>query len=103
WRSLADNASYSAPIIIQQAGQRVLVCWTGEHVAGLDPASGKQYWEHPFKPTRMIINIATPIVEKDRLFVSCFYDGSLMLKLLSDRPAVEQIWRRLGPDDNQTH
>ncbi|HEY4312116.1 MAG TPA: PQQ-binding-like beta-propeller repeat protein [Pirellulales bacterium] len=102
WRSLADNASYSAPIIIQQAGQRVLVCWTGEHVAGLDPASGKQYWEHPFKPTRMIINIATPIVEKDRLFVSCFYDGSLMLKLLQDRLGVEQIWRRLGPDEKLT-
>ncbi|HVU87923.1 MAG TPA: PQQ-binding-like beta-propeller repeat protein [Pirellulales bacterium] len=102
WRALGDNASYSAPIIIEQAGKRVLVCWTGEHVAGLDPASGKQYWEHPFTPTRMIINIATPIVEKDRLFVSCFYDGSLMLKLLSDRPAVEQIWRRLGPDEKQT-
>ena len=50
----------------------------------------------------MIINIATPIVEKDRLFVSCFYDGSLMLRLLSDRPAVEQVWRRLGPDEKQT-
>lgn len=102
WRALGDNASYSAPIIIEQAGKRVLVCWTGEHVVGLDPASGKTYWEHPFKPTRMIINIATPIVEKDRLFVSSFYDGSLMLKLLADRPAVEQIWRRLGPDEKQT-
>jgi outer membrane protein assembly factor BamB len=102
WRSLGDNASYSAPIVIEQAGKRVLVCWTGEHVVGLDPASGKPYWEHPFKPTRMIINIATPIVEKDRLFVSSFYDGSLMLKLLADRPAVEQIWRRLGPDEKQT-
>ena len=41
WRALDDNASYSAPIIIEQAGKRVLVCWTGEHVVGLDPASGK--------------------------------------------------------------
>ena len=33
---------YSAPIIIEQAGQRVLVCWTGDSVAGLDPATGKR-------------------------------------------------------------
>ena len=75
---------YSSPIVIEQAGKRVLVAWTGEHVVGLDPLSGKPYWQHPFKPTRMMINIATPVVDQDRLFVSCFYDGSLMLKLLPD-------------------
>ncbi len=102
WRALPDHASYSAPIVIEQAGQRVLVCWTGDSVAGLDPGSGKLYWQHPFKPTRMVINIATPVVEQNRLFVSSFYDGSLMLKLLPDRLAVEEIWRRLGPDEKQT-
>jgi outer membrane protein assembly factor BamB len=102
WRALDDQASYSAPIIIEQAGQRVLVCWTGDSVAGLDPATGKVYWQHPFKPTRMVINITTPVVDGDRLFVSSFYDGSLMLKLLPDRLAVEPIWRRLGPDEKQT-
>ena len=46
---LEDSASYSAPIIIDQAGQRVLVCWTGDDVAGLDPATGKVFWQQPFK------------------------------------------------------
>ena len=41
WRALDDNASYSAPIIIEQAGHRVLVCWTGDNVVGLDPAHGR--------------------------------------------------------------
>jgi outer membrane protein assembly factor BamB len=102
WRALPDRASYSAPIVIEQAGKRVLVCWTGDNVVGLDPANGSVYWEHPFKPTRMVINITTPVVDQNRLFVSSFYDGSLMLKLLADRPAVEPIWRRLGPDEKQT-
>ena len=35
WRALEDEASYSAPVMIEQAGQRVLVCWTGGHLAGL--------------------------------------------------------------------
>lgn len=102
WKALDDRASYSAPIVIQQAGRRVLVCWTGDNVVGLDPQTGQVYWQHPFQPTRMVIAIATPVVDADRLFVSCFYDGSLMLKLHQDKPEVSQIWRRLGPDEQHT-
>jgi outer membrane protein assembly factor BamB len=102
WRALDDNTSYSAPIIIQQAGRRVLVCWTGENVAGLDPASGKVFWKHPFKPARMIINVPTPVVEGDRLFLTAFYDGALMLRLRQDEPQVEQLWRRRGKSERET-
>ena len=102
WKALDDRASYSAPIMIEQAGRRVLVCWTGDNVVGLEPKSGELFWQHPFKPTRMVIGIGTPVVDRDRLFVSCFYDGSLMLKLAADRPAVSEVWRRLGPDEQHT-
>ena len=102
WTALDDRASYSAPIVIEQAGQPVLVCWTGDNVVGLDPKTGKVHWSHPFKPTRMVINIATPAVNKNRLFVSSFYDGSLMLRLSDDKLAVEKVWRKLGPDERKT-
>ena len=102
WKALDDKASYAAPILIQQAGKPVLVCWTGDNVVGLNPADGSVYWKHPLKPTRMVIGIATPVVEKNRLFVTSFYDGSLMLRLKVDTQAVEEIWRRLGPDERQT-
>lgn len=102
WRAMNDTASYAAPIMIDQAGKRVLVCWTGQHVAGLDPASGEVYWQYPFKPQKMVISIATPVVDKDRLFVTSFYDGSLMLKLASDKLAVEKTWRRIGRDEKKT-
>jgi outer membrane protein assembly factor BamB len=102
WRALEDDASYSSPILIEQAGETVLVCWTGEHVAGLDPATGKVHWQHPFDVSRMVISIATPVLEQNQLFVSSFYDGSLMLKLDPDRMGVEQVWRRKGPDERKT-
>jgi outer membrane protein assembly factor BamB len=102
WRALDDRASYSAPIMIKQAGRRVLVCWTGDNVVGLNPQTGELYWSEPFKPTRMVIGIATPVVDRDRLFVSCFYDGSMMLKLGTERPTASQVWRRLGPDEQHT-
>jgi outer membrane protein assembly factor BamB len=102
WRALDDKASYSAPIVIDQAGRRVLVCWTGENVVGLNPATGDVLWKYPFKPTRMVISIVTPVVDQERLFVSSFYDGSLLLKLSEDKPEVKPIWRRLGQNEHET-
>ena len=102
WRALDDRASYSAPIIIRQASRRVLVCWTGDHLAGLDPRTGKVLWKYPFKPARMVLNVPTPVVSADRLFVTAFYDGSLMLRLYQDRPRVEKLWRRRGRNERET-
>ncbi len=102
WKSLDDHAQYSAPILIEQAGKPVLVVWTGDAVVGLNPADGAVYWREEMKPTRMPIGIATPVVDNNRLFVSSFYDGSLMLKLRQDEPAVERDWRAIGPDEQHT-
>ena len=43
WRSLNQRAGYSSPILIQQGEQDVLVCWTGESLAGLNPKNGKYF------------------------------------------------------------
>ena len=102
WRALDDRASYSAPIMIEQAGKRVLVCWTGDSVAGLNPLTGKLYWQYPFKPFRMVINVPTPVFHDDYLFVSSFYDGSLLLKVNSDKLTVEKVWRRKGASEIKT-
>ena len=102
WRALDDRSSYAAPIMVEQAGRRVLVCWTGDNVVGLDPANGNVHWKHPFKPARMVIAIATPVADRDRVFVSSFYDGSLMLRLKKDELGVEKIWRRMGDDERKT-
>ncbi|HZZ28125.1 MAG TPA: PQQ-binding-like beta-propeller repeat protein [Pirellulales bacterium] len=106
WKALDDPAQYSAPILIQQAGRPVLVIWTGAGVVGLNPADGSVYWREEMKPKQMPIGIATPVVAGDLLFVSSFYDGSLMLRLKTDsataRPAVERVWRKVGPDEIHT-
>ncbi|MHC4192137.1 MAG: PQQ-binding-like beta-propeller repeat protein, partial [Planctomycetota bacterium] len=102
WRALNDPASYSAPVIIRQAGKDVLVCWTGKGVVGLDPLTGKLHWQHPFTPSKMVLNIATPVFEIGYLFVSGFYDGSLLLKVDPDELAVEKVWRRKGASERNT-
>jgi outer membrane protein assembly factor BamB len=102
WRALADNASYSAPIMIEQAGRRVMVCWTGASFVGLNAATGEVYWRLPFKPAKMVINIATPVVHQNRAFFTSFYDGSFMLSLGSDEPTAELLWSRSGRDEQHT-
>jgi outer membrane protein assembly factor BamB len=102
WRALDEAIGYSSPIVIRQSDRDVVVCWTGESVTGLDPRDGAVFWSIPFPSSRMPIGIATPIVEDDRLFVTSFYDGSLMLRVPKDRLDAEILWQFRGPDERQT-
>jgi outer membrane protein assembly factor BamB len=102
WRALDDPASYSAPILIEQAGRRVLVVWTGENVAGLDPQSGKVFWKQPHPPLQMMSNIATPVCDGRHLLVTSYFDGSLLLRVRQDKLAVEKLWHRVGPSPRDT-
>ena len=96
WRALEDRASYSAPIVIKQAGKRVVVVWTADRVVGLNPADGKTYWAVDFPARRWPIGIATPIVNGNSLFITSAIDGALMIRLATDRPAAEKVWARRG-------
>ncbi|MBM4002599.1 MAG: dehydrogenase [Planctomycetes bacterium] len=102
WRSLNDRGQYSSPIVVEQAGENVVVCWTGDSVAGLRAADGSPLWRYEFKPRKMPIGVATPIVDKGRLFVTSFYDGSLLLNLNRNSAAVERAWQRCGASETQT-
>jgi outer membrane protein assembly factor BamB len=102
WRALDDNASYSAPIIIDQAGKRVLVCWTGNHFTGLDPLNGHVYWKIPFTPREMIMNIASPVYAPPYLFFSSFFDGAWLIRLNTNTPEAELVWYRHGENEQNT-
>jgi outer membrane protein assembly factor BamB len=98
WKALPDRATYSSPIVIDQAGKRVLVVWTAERLVGLDPANGSLYWEQAF-PARSgapVGFIVTPVVSGDWLFVSAAGEGSLMLRLRQDKPAVLKAWAKVS-------
>lgn len=99
WQALDDVASYSSLIAIDQGGQRVVVCWTGERVVGLDPHDGRLLWEHPFKFEQWPIAIATPVVDRDQLLLSEVHKGTMLLRLDQEPPAVQVLWHRR--DDGQ--
>jgi outer membrane protein assembly factor BamB len=102
WRALEDKVSYSAPIVIDRDGGRMLLCWTGENLAALDPATGEVFSKYPTPANKMIINVPTPVVDKDRIFLACFYDGSYMLGMKKNPVSIEKIWRREGENEKNT-
>lgn len=102
WRALDDRAQYSSPILVKQNGKDVVVCWTGDSVAGINPETGKVYWRFPFLPSRMPIGVATPVVQGNRLFFTSFYDGALMLEMDSPEMTVSEVYRASGPNERRT-
>ncbi|MGB7343536.1 MAG: PQQ-binding-like beta-propeller repeat protein [Pirellulaceae bacterium] len=102
WRSLDERAGYSAPIVIRQGDQDVIVCWTGESVSGISPADGSVFWSIPMLPRNMPIGVPTPIVQDDLLFVSSFYDGSMLIQFDKSKPAAKKLWHRVGIDEKNT-
>ncbi len=102
WKALDDNASYSTPIIIDQGDQRVMIIWTGEHIAGLNPNTGKVYWKIPYEKKKMIMNVASPVWSPPYLFLSAFFDGSFLLKLNTEKPEAELLWGKAGRSERET-
>jgi outer membrane protein assembly factor BamB len=94
WRALSSDfePGYSQPIFIRYGGQPQLIVWHPRALVSLDPVTGKVYWEQPFK-VGMNTNVATPVQSGARLFVSAFYNGTLMLALDSQTPRATVSWK----------
>ena len=101
WRNLDDVAGYSAPVIISKNGKSVIVVWTAGSLSGLNPENGEVYWRFPWE-TGSGMSIATPVLYNDHIFVSCFYSGSLLIKLGANYTTAEKVWHRCGESERKT-
>jgi outer membrane protein assembly factor BamB len=101
WRNLEDIAAYSAPIIIEKNGKKVVAVWTEDSLSGLNPETGEVYWRFPWK-TGSGMSIATPVLYNDYIFVSAFYSGSLLVKLGNDYTSAAKVWQREGESERKT-
>ncbi len=101
WRNLNDRAGYSAPILIEKNGKRVVVNWTENSLSGLNPETGELFWRFPWK-TGSGMSIATPVLSGSYLFVSAFYSGSLLVDLGNDFTTAEKVWQRSGESERKT-
>ncbi|MBI4623431.1 MAG: PQQ-like beta-propeller repeat protein, partial [Verrucomicrobia bacterium] len=104
WRALDGKASYSAPRLIRQGDRDVMLAWTGRWLACLEPATGSVLWKVPYKPAKMILNVADPVLDETgrKVFLSAFYDGSVLYALKPDLGTPDLLWKRAGPSERKT-
>ncbi len=104
WHALsASETGYAPPMLCELAGKRHLLIWHPESVNALDPETGKVRWSVPFgrgKGARVMLkaalSIPTPRLDGNRLFLTAFYDGPLMLQLAPDGSSARVLWRGNG-------
>jgi len=72
---------------------RTAVIWHSKGVLGLDPDTGKRLWLQPFD-VRYGLTAPTPRQLGERLFVTAFYDGPMMLKVGDKSISVD--WKGNG-------
>ena len=101
WRNLEDMAGYSAPILIEKNGKQVVIVWTENSISGINPNSGEIYWRIPWD-VGSGMSIATPVLYNNHIFASCFYSGSLLLKLTNNFTSAEKVWQRCGESERKT-
>lgn len=93
WRALNDaDVGYCPPMIFDFGGTRQLIQWHPSAISSLDPSTGKVNWEVPFA-VQSGLTISTPRQHGDRLFVTAFYNGPMMLKVAPDASGAEILWR----------
>ena len=103
WRALSAEyePGYSQPIIIQAGGTRQLIIWHPKAVSSLSPETGVVYWEQPFEVSNTL-TVATPVQSGLQLFVSSFYNGSLMLSLDDSGRDPRVLWKGTSDSEIQT-
>ena len=102
WSALpAKEPGYSSPVVIEAGGKRQLIVWNPQSLNSLDPMTGKDYWSEPFV-SQAGMSIATPRRAGDLLFISAFYNGSMMMRLDPQKPAATKVWKISGKSERKT-
>lgn len=103
WRALSSDwsAGYAQPILIEAAQTPQLIIWEPQNIVSLNPQTGETHWKVPFE-VRSALTVATPVREGNRLFVTAFYNGPMMLRLSEDAPGAEMVWRGSSSSERVT-
>jgi len=92
WQTLADAASYSAPVAVEVGGTPHVLAVTRLACLLVDPATGEIGWQFPFGQRGPTVNAATPLIlPGGRLLVSAAYGiGSVCAAF--DGRAAKPVW-----------
>jgi outer membrane protein assembly factor BamB len=111
WKAMSmrnSDVGYAPPMVFSFGGKRQLVIWDPEKVSGLDPETGNVLWQTDKDTFRCknSLTVSTPRLDKDRLLVTAFYEGSLLLQLDKNKATPTVVWKDAGrgetPEQTET-
>ncbi|MBO0700274.1 MAG: PQQ-like beta-propeller repeat protein [Zavarzinella sp.] len=93
WKALTirGDPGYNPPTIFEVNGKRVLVIWHSHAVVGLDPETGKKLWQYDWEIQAALTAPNARLVKGSLLFLTSFYNGSLLLDVGGEQPKV--VWK----------
>jgi outer membrane protein assembly factor BamB len=95
WAAGSNRAGYSSPQKARLSGREQVLLFDAGGLAGYEPKTGKELWQHPFV-TGMDMNIIQPLVlGEDRVFIASETGkGGALLKIArkGDAFTAEQVW-----------
>jgi outer membrane protein assembly factor BamB len=90
-QSCLGDFGYCPPMIYEFGGKRQLIIWHTKAVVGLEPDTGKRLWRVEFD-VKAALTVPTPRkVGDDKLFITSFYNGSMLLKVTATK--AEVVWK----------
>lgn len=93
WRSLSDSEpGYCPPMMYTFGGTRQVIVWHPHAVSSINPANGEVYWEIPFS-VKAGLCIPVPRQVGNRLFITAFYNGPLMIEVGPDGKSAKIAWK----------
>jgi outer membrane protein assembly factor BamB len=93
WRSLGHvEPGYCPPMMFTYQGTKQIVIWHPHAVTGLNPLDGEPIWTVKWKITADL-TVPTPRQQGNRLFLTSFYNGPLMLDMGLDGSTPRILWK----------
>ena len=72
WQQHNDDAGYSSPMLLRTGSLQQVVFFTGQRGLAVDPRDGRLLWSYN-RASNSTANIATPIIQGNRVFFSSDY------------------------------
>ena len=89
--SCQGDFGYSPPVIFAFGEKRQLIIWHSKALLGLNPDTGERLWRVPFEAKAALTAPMARKVDDDKVFVTSFYNGSMLVQVKPD--GAEVVWR----------
>lgn len=91
WKTGAATAGYAAIRMMEIDGTPIVLDFHGEGLAAMDPETGKELWNTPWK-TNYDVNATTPVFKDNLIFITSGYSTGGQL-IRASREKAEIVWQ----------